>query len=125
MENVAIVGSGLAALAAYATLRHRGVRPDEIVVFGTHDDPVEVWSGRAAAIRQTRMRSESEGHLGAASWPGLALRERDPRAWLATATNRYHPPVELFVRHAHRVAARTGWERSFRPQRIEHVAAVD
>ena len=29
----AIVGSGLAALAAYATLRHAGVRPEEITVF--------------------------------------------------------------------------------------------
>lgn len=124
-ERVAIVGSGLAALAAYATLRHRGVQSQEIAVFGTHEDPLEVWRGRAAAIRQTRMRSESDGHLGAAAWPGLALREHDPRAWLATATSSYHPPVELFVRHAHRVAERTGWERSFLSARIERIDAVD
>src|SRR5213080_4421267 len=98
----AIVGSGLAALAAHATLRHRGVRAEEITVFGTHADPTEVWRGRAAAIRQRRMRSESESHLGAASWPGLALRDRDPRAWVGTLANRYHPPVALFLEHAAR-----------------------
>jgi len=123
--RIAIVGSGLASLAAYATLRHRGVPAEEIAVFGTHEDPLEVWRGRAAAIRQTRMRSESEGHLGAAAWPGLALHERDPRAWLATAANRYHPPVALFLRHAERVVARTGWERSFVQRRVERLAAVD
>ncbi|MDX6427032.1 MAG: hypothetical protein QOD52_2437, partial [Gaiellaceae bacterium] len=30
----AIVGSGLAALATYATLRHGGLSPEEIAVFG-------------------------------------------------------------------------------------------
>jgi hypothetical protein len=124
-ERVAIVGSGIAALAAYATLRHRGVAGEEIAVFGTHADPTEVWRGRAAAIRQTRMRSESEGHLAAASWPGLALRDRDPRAWVATLANRYHPPVDLFLRHAERVVDRTGWTESFRERRIERITAVD
>ena len=71
----AIVGSGLAALASYATLRHAGVPADEIAVFGTHADPTAVWRERAAAIRQQRMRSESDGHLAAAGFPGLAARE--------------------------------------------------
>ena len=62
----AIVGSGLAALAAYATLRHAGVAPAEIVVFGTDEDPTAVWRVRAASIRQQRMRSESDGHLAPA-----------------------------------------------------------
>ena len=66
----AIVGSGLAALATYATLRHGGVRPEEIAVYGTHEDPTEVWRTRAAAIRQQRMRSESDGHVAAAAFPG-------------------------------------------------------
>ncbi len=123
--RVAIVGSGLASLAAYATLRHCGVAAEEIAVFGTHEDPTAVWRERATAIRQTRMRSESDGHLAAASWPGLALRERNPRAWAATLANRYHPPVELFLRHAERVVAKTGWSQSFHARRIEHVAAVD
>ena len=71
----AIVGSGLAALATYATLRRGGVRPEEIAVYGTHEDPTEVWRARAAAIRQQRMRSESDGHVAAAAFPGLAVRE--------------------------------------------------
>ena len=42
----AIVGSGLAALAGYATLRHGGLEPGEIVVLGTDADPVACWRGR-------------------------------------------------------------------------------
>ena len=72
----AIVGSGLAALASYATLRHAGVPSEEIAVFGTHADPTAVWRERAHAIRQQRMRSESDGHLAAAGFPG----PRRPRA---------------------------------------------
>jgi cation diffusion facilitator CzcD-associated flavoprotein CzcO len=121
----AIVGSGLAALAGYATLRHGGIAADEIAVSGTHDDPLEVWRSRAAAIRQQRMRSESDGHLAAAAWPGLALREHRPSALLRTVTNRYRPSVDLFLRHGALVVERTGWERSFRLARVERVAAVD
>jgi len=124
----AIVGSGLAALAGYATLRHGGVRADEIAVFGTDEDPVERWSTRAAAIRQERMRSESDGHLAAASFPGLALREAVRRGrvrpLLATTANRYHPRVDDFVAHAHRVAERSGWASSFVPRQVAQVRAV-
>jgi hypothetical protein len=120
----AIVGSGLAALAAYATLRHAGVPAEEIAVFGTHGDPTEVWRGRAAAIRQERMRSESDGHLAATAFPGLALRERSLRALAQTVTSRYHPPVALFLAHADRVRAESGWDASFVPRRVERVRAV-
>lgn len=122
MARVAIVGSGLAALASLATLRRLGV--DDVVVFGTHADPTEPFRVRAAAIRQERMRSESEGHLAPAAWPGLALRE-GPRAWVQTATNRYHPTVALFLRHAGAVAARSSWDRSFVARRVERIAAVE
>jgi len=84
-----------------------------------------VWRVRAASIRQQRMRSESDGHLAAADWPGLALRELNPAALLRTATNRYHPSVELFLRHAERVQERTGWNESFRRSRVERIVAVD
>jgi hypothetical protein len=124
-ERCAIVGSGLAALATYATLRHGGLEPGEIAVFGTHADPTEVWRVRASAIRQRRMRSESEGHLAASAWPGLALRERRLAPVWQTLTNRYHPPVELFLRHADAVRARSGWDRSFRQRRVERIAVVD
>jgi hypothetical protein len=125
----AIVGSGLAALAAYATLRHGGVPAEEIAVFGTHEDPTEVWRVRAESIRQRRMRSESDGHLGAASFPGLAVREAvrtgSPLPLLRTITNRYHPSVAQFLAHAESVRERTGWRRSFRRQRIERIEPVD
>jgi hypothetical protein len=120
----AIVGSGLAALAAHATLRRSGIPADEIAVFGTHADPTEVWRGRAAAIRQQRMRSESDGHLAAAAFPGLALRERSLRALGQTVTNRYRPPVALFLAHAQKVRERSGWDASFVERRVERVRAV-
>ena len=68
----AIVGSGLAALASYATLRRRGIAAEDIVVFGVDEDPTTAWRERAAAIRQQRMRSESDGHLAPAAFPGLS-----------------------------------------------------
>ena len=122
----AIVGSGLAALATYATLRRGGVRPEEIAVYGTHEDPTEVWRARAAAIRQQRMRSESDGHVAAAAFPGLAVREA-ARALtvaplVASVANRYHPRVEDFLR-ARRVGAcgeRLGTELPPRADRPHH-----
>ena len=124
----AIVGSGLAAFAAYATLRRGGVAAAEITVFGTHEDPTEVWRTRAEAIRQRRMRSESDGHLAAASFPGLAVREAVRRGsaapLLATVANRYHPTVEDFLAHAGAVRARSGWESSFCSRRVKRIRAV-
>ena len=124
----AIVGSGLAALAAYATLRHGGVRREEIAVFGTHDDPTALWRVRAASIRQQRMRSESDGHLAATSFPGLAFREAARSGTFTplvrSVTNRYHPSVDEFLRHAEEVRARSGWDESFRPERIERIKPV-
>jgi hypothetical protein len=125
----AIVGSGLAALATYATLRRGGVRPEEIAVYGTHEDPTEVWRTRAAAIRQQRMRSESDGHVAAAAFPGLAVREAARALTLAplvaSVANRYHPRVEDFLQHAESVRADSGWEQSFRRERIERITPVD
>ena len=125
----AIVGSGLAAIAGYATLRHGGIRPEELTVFGTHEDPTAAWRERAAAIRQQRMRSESDGHVAAASFPGLAVRETLRRGtlkpMLQTATNRYHPLVEDFVRHTDRIVDQSGWEQSFVQRRVERIRAVD
>jgi cation diffusion facilitator CzcD-associated flavoprotein CzcO len=128
-RRCAVVGSGLAALAAYATLRRGGLAPDEIAVFGTHEDPTEVWRVRAAAIRQRNMRSESDGHLAAASFPGLAIREMQRtgslRPLVATAANRYHPDVDAFLAHAAEVRERTGWSRSFTQRRVERIDACD
>ena len=38
-RRCAIVGAGLAGLVAYTTLRHGGIEPAEIVVFGAEPDP--------------------------------------------------------------------------------------
>src|SRR5689334_2025612 len=119
----AIVGSGLAALATYATLRHAGVAAEEIAVFGTHADPTSVWRERASSIRQRRMRSESDGHLAATGFPGLAVREGTLSALARSVTNRYHPTVELFLAHADGVRKGSGWDASFAERRVAHVRA--
>ncbi len=128
-QSCAIVGSGLAALATYTTLRHGGLAPDEIVVFGTHTDPTAVWATRAASIRQHRMRSESDGHLAAASFPGLAVREAtrriSVRPLLQTVANRYRPTVDDFLADAERLREQSGWASSFVERRIERIRAVD
>ena len=128
-ERCAIVGSGLAALAAYATLRHGGVAAADIAVFGTHEDPTEPWRIRATAIRQQRMRSESDGHLGASSFPGLAVRtavrRRSPLPLLESVANRYHPTVEEFLRHGEEVRGRSGWDESFHSRRVSRIRAVE
>jgi len=128
-QRCAVVGSGLAALAAYATLRHGGLEPEEIVVLGTHADPTAVWGGRARSIRQRRMRSESEGHLGATSFPGLSvyewMRTGSLRPLVASFANRYHPTVEEFIGHAQWVRERSGWDRSFVERRVQRIRAVD
>jgi hypothetical protein len=121
----AIVGSGLAALASYATLRHAGIPVEEIAVFGTHADPTTIWRERASAIRQQRMRSESEGHLAATGFPGLAVREGTLAALARSVTNRYHPTVELFLAHAEQVRQRSGWDTSFAERRVAHIRAID
>src|SRR4051812_16138679 len=123
----AIVGDGLAALVGYATLRHGGLEPDEIAVFGLDPDPASAWRARAAAIRQRRMRSESDGHVGATSFPGLAVRAAARRPWALAQTlfDRYHPPVDDFLAHVEAVRRRSGWDESFRgPARVERVRPV-
>src|ERR671923_1604118 len=100
--RVAVVGSGLAGFTAYQTLR-RAFEPAEIAVFGTDDDPAAAWRVRAAAIRQREMRSESDGHCLATSFPGLAVRaavrRRSVVPLVQTVCDRYHPTVTEFLEH--------------------------
>jgi cation diffusion facilitator CzcD-associated flavoprotein CzcO len=128
MADVAVVGSGLAGFTAYQTLR-RSLEPGEIAVFGTDADPAAVWRIRAAAIRQRAMRSESDGHCGPATFPGLALRSvgrrRSLKPLLETVSNRYHPTVEEFLDHVERTRKRSGWDKSLVPRRVERVRVVD
>src|SRR4029077_3591757 len=106
-----------------------GLEPAEIAVFGLDDDPAAQWRRQAAAIRQREMRSESEGHCLPASFPGLAVREaarrRSVRPLVASVADRYHPTVPDFLGHVEVLRARTGWDASLRPARIERVGAVD
>jgi cation diffusion facilitator CzcD-associated flavoprotein CzcO len=125
---VAVVGSGLAGFTAYQTLRRGGLEPAEIAVFGTDVDPAAAWRARAAAIRQREMRSESNGHCRAASFPGLALRgartRRSLTPLLQTVADRFHPTVEEFLGHVEELRSRSGWEESVRTARVERVRAV-
>jgi cation diffusion facilitator CzcD-associated flavoprotein CzcO len=128
MAGVAVVGSGLAGFTAYQTLR-RGLEPGEIAVFGTDADPAAAWRVRAAAIRQRQMRSESDGHCRASTFPGLAfqgvLRRRSLRPLVETVSDRYHPTVEEFLDHVERTRERSGWNESLVPRRVERVRAVE
>jgi cation diffusion facilitator CzcD-associated flavoprotein CzcO len=127
MATVAVVGSGLAGFTAYQTLR-RAFEPGEIAVFGTAADPAAVWRVRAEAIRQREMRSESEGHCRAATFPGLAFqsvrRRRSLRPLLDSVADRYHPTVDEFLAHIERTRERSGWDESVVGRRVERVAAV-
>jgi cation diffusion facilitator CzcD-associated flavoprotein CzcO len=126
--TAAIVGSGLAGFTAYATLRHGGLEPSEIAVFGPDPDPAAAWRPRAAAIRQREMRSESEGHCLPTSFPGLAVREakrrRSPVPLVASALDRYHPSVDEFLAHVEELREGSGWDDSHRPATIARVHAV-
>ena len=125
----AIVGGGLAGFVAYVTLRHRGIAPGEITVFDTDPDPVAAWRPRAEAIRQTRMRSESDGHCYPRSFPGLAPREALRRRSLAplvqTVCNRYRPTVREFLQHVEELRDRSGWDESFSRHRVARARAAE
>lgn len=129
MARCAIVGSGLGGFVAYTTLRHAGLEPEEIVVFGDAEDPAGPWRVRAAAIRQQRMRSESDGHCYPASFPGLAAREAARRftavPLLLSVCDRYRPTVAEFLRHVDELRERSGWDASLRHARVECVRATD
>jgi cation diffusion facilitator CzcD-associated flavoprotein CzcO len=128
-ERCAIVGGGLAGLTAYATLRHGGLASAEIAVFGTDPDPARLWSSRAAAIRQRRMRSESDGHVAPTSFPGLAVRsavrQRDAWPLVLSLFDRYHPTVDDFLEHVAEVRESSGWDESFRVGRVAEIRAVE
>src|SRR5919204_2033193 len=103
MPRVAIVGGGLSGFVSYLTLRRGGI--EDVAVFSTEADPAAAWRRRAAAIRQTHMRSESDGHCLPTTFPGLAvraaLRRRSLRPLAETVTDRYHPTVPEFLEHVH------------------------
>jgi cation diffusion facilitator CzcD-associated flavoprotein CzcO len=126
--SVAIVGGGLAGFTAYLTLVRGGVDPDGITVFSPDLDPAAAWRRRAGAIRQTHMRSESDGHCLPATFPGLAVREarrrRSLRPLVDSVCDRYHPTVEDFLAHVEEQRAASGWDERVRQTRIERISVV-
>src|SRR5207249_9209133 len=126
---IAIVGGGLAALTAYATLRHGALGPAEIAVFGDDPDPAAAWRRRAAAIRQRTMRSESDGHCLPTSFPGLAvrsaLRRRHPVPLVQSVYDHYHPTVSDFLEHVAELRERSGWDERVCAARVERVLPTE
>ena len=124
----AIVGAGLGGFVAYTTLRHAGLEPGEIAVFGNDADPAGAWKPRAAAIRQRLMRSESDGHCAPTSFPGLAAREtvrrRDLAPLVLSVCDRYRPTVEWFLRHVAELRESSRWDESVVLGPIDRIAAV-
>src|SRR3954466_1080216 len=125
MQRVAIVGGGLCGFVAHLTLRRAGV--EDVTVFSPESDPAASFRARAAAIRQTHMRSESDGHCLPASFPGLAVRDAVERGsvapLVASVLDRYHATVETFLAHVDVERRRSGWSPV--PRRIERISAVD
>jgi hypothetical protein len=126
--SVAVVGGGLAGFSAYQALVRGGVEPDGITVFSPEVDPASTWRQRAASIRQTRMRSESDGHCLPATFPGLAVREaarrRSMRPLVESVCDRYHPTVGEFLDHVETLRAGSGWSEHVVPTRVERIVAV-
>jgi cation diffusion facilitator CzcD-associated flavoprotein CzcO len=127
MNKVAIVGGGLTGFVAYLTLRREGV--EDVTVFAPEADPAAAWRRRAAAIRQTHMRSESDGHCLPTTFPGLAVRDARKRRSLAplvrSVCDRYHPTVDDFLAHVEELRVASGWNDCVVSARIERVSAVD
>ena len=127
-ERVAIVGGGLAGFVAFLTLRRGGIEPGEITVFAPETDPAAAWRRRAAAIRQTHMRSESDGHCLPTSFPGLAVRDarrrRTLRPLVDSVRDRYHPTVEEFLAHVEERRAASVWDARIVQARVGRVVAV-
>src|SRR3954470_10271047 len=100
-RRVAIVGGGLSGFVAFLALRRAGI--EDVTVFAPDADPAGTFRVRAAAIRQTHMRSESDGHVAPATFPGLGVRDalapRSPKPLVATILDRYHATVETFLGH--------------------------
>jgi cation diffusion facilitator CzcD-associated flavoprotein CzcO len=127
--RVAVVGGGLVGFVTYLTLRRGGVEPDGITVFAPERDPAAAWRRRAAAIRQTHMRSESDGHCLPTSFPGLAVREARRRRSIGplvrSVCDRYHPTVGEFLEHVEERRAFSGWNDRVCLARIDEIRVVE
>jgi cation diffusion facilitator CzcD-associated flavoprotein CzcO len=122
------VGSGLAGFTGYLTLRHAGLAAEEIAVLGPDPDPAAAFARRAAAIRQQRMRSESDGHCRPRTFPGLAVRaarrRRSALPLVASACDRYRPPLADFLADVEEARERSGYARSFTSRQVARIRAA-
>jgi hypothetical protein len=129
MTRIGIVGGGLAGFVAYVTLCRGGIDPGEITVYAPESDPAATWRRRAAAIRQTHMRSESDGHCLPTSFPGLAVRDARRRRSLVplvrSVCDRYHPTVDDFLEHVEELRVQSGWITRVEASRIGRIRAVE
>src|SRR4051795_2423764 len=131
MPRIGVVGGGLAGFVGFLTLRHGGIAASDVTIFATapDPDPAAAWRRRAAAIRQTHMRSESDGHCLPTTFPGLAVREARRRRSIVplvrSVADRYRPPVSLFLDHVDDLRVRSGWDGAVRIARVERIRAVD
>ena len=129
MPRVAIVGGGLTGFVAYLALLRGGAAPEDVRVFSPERDPAAAWRRRAAAIRQTHMRSESDGHCLPTTFPGLAVREARRRRSLtplfASVRNRYHPSVDEFLAHVAELRRSSAWDARVVATHVGRVRAVD
>jgi hypothetical protein len=125
--SVAVVGGGLAGFTAYLTLLRGGIAPEDVTVFSSELDPAAAWRRRAAAIRQTHMRSESDGHCLPTTFPGLAVRDarrrRSLRPLLESVCDRYHPSVDDFLAHVQEQRTASGWDERVVARRVDRITA--
>lgn len=125
LTRVAIVGAGPAGAIADVALQYAGVGAEEIAVFDPNPDPLSAWRMETRAVSQVSMRSESEGHLFATDFPGLAmidaLRLRSPWPLMLSAVNRYHPALGTVLSHAEALADTFGTTRRIRAYRVTSV----
>ena len=129
---VAVVGGGPGRRSSrYATLRHGGLAPGEIAVFGDDARPAAAWRRRAAAIRQRRDALGERRPLPADLVPGprgarALRRRRSPRAARSqrspTATTR---PSTSSSSTSSELRARSGWDESFVRRGSSASRAVD
>src|SRR6185437_6247766 len=128
-KPIAIVGGGLTGFVTYLALRRGGTPAEEIAVFTPERDPAAAWRRRAGAIRQTHMRSESDGHCLPTTFPGLAVREarrrRSLTPLLASVCDRYHPSVEEFLGHVEELRRTSGWDERVVPTPVRRVRTID
>jgi hypothetical protein len=121
-SSVAIVGDGFGSLIVYATAVYLGLRPDQITVFGTNENPVDTYQQFAYNLGQTVLRSESESHFLPADWPTFGQMDAWSRKSLAplfrSIGRKYNPGVPDILAEATVVARQLGWNENRFPRKV-------